>query len=220
MKLNAQRKASLAVLALAGSALLADRVFVGGGSLGPQSAQASQADLPPSDVPGSPAPPPAATRTLASRLSTLDVGSGEDPSSFSTPASRLDELAGIPAARQSLFASPAAWLRIPEPVQKEKPVAKKDTSSQLEKILASHRISGIVFDPAGRNSVVFIDGTPRPAGYTFEGVRIIKIEQKGVTFRSSSETITRNFATPENQPPQDHQPAQIDVSGDSGHSPA
>lgn len=220
MKLNAQRKASLAVLAVAGCALLADRFVLGGGSLGPQSAHASQTDLPAREAPpATPAPASTPARTLASRLAGLDVAPGEDPALFSTPAARLDALAGIPASRQCLFSSPAPWLRTPEPQRSEKPAVRKDDVATLEKILASHRISGVVYDPAGRNSVVFIDGTPRPAGYTFDGVRIIKIDQKGVTFRSSTETLTRNFATPEKQPPQDVQPAQTDVSGDSGHSP-
>jgi hypothetical protein len=181
MKLTAQRKAAVLVLAVACCALLADRLFLGGGALGPQSARATQGlDPAPltSEAPAQPAPAPTApVRTLAARLGALAGDAGEPP---------------------SLFTTGAEWIKPPEAPAQESSID-EPAAPTLAQLLAGRRITGVIFDKGnnGKGSLVFIDGSPRPVGYTFSGVRVAAIDRDGnVTFEYGDQTETRNFTTP------------------------
>lgn len=178
MKLSKQRKVYAGVLGLAFVALAADRVFLGGAALSPQSAMAT--DAPDTSITRtaaleSPAPAPSTRRTLAVRLEALRTGGAADGSTPSTP----------------LFGSEPAWLAPPSPPATVAQTVPAPPKESIADVLARHRVGAVV---AGEpRSLVMVDGKWMSAGQSFDGVTILLIKKASVTFARGAERHVVDF---------------------------
>lgn len=211
MKLTNQRKAYAAILSVALSALVIDRVFLGGEVTSPKSAAAEAIATMASE---SPAPsPPAVTartdvRTLAAsldqlrRLSTPPVAISTQPPrdtrSFASMTAwklrnGLDEI-DLPSGK-GLFSGEVCWLPSRTKIELgavEQPAPPPTLT--IEESLKKYRITGVVdFNMNPARSFVMVDGQQVFVGKSFDGVRVESIAGPVATLTRGSETYTLNF---------------------------
>lgn len=165
MELTLQRKAGLAIAAVAIAALVVDRLTGGADGLGPASARATTAPAP------TPAPTPTTTPTTAPTTAPTTKGIGSAPAAVSLRTRLEASRSGLGDA--DAFSVPASWL----PVAPNQPAAVAMTDEARSALLAGqHRLTGV---STGSRQVVLIDGSAYALGTSQRGITLRSIAADG-----------------------------------------
>ncbi len=177
MKLSRQRKISLAILALAVSALVADRAFLGGGSTGPE--QASGAS--PARVKARPARPPAppATAPPPAVMNALAPAAGQ---SLADRLRDYSQQRGIePSGVRDAFVAAESWRPKPQVVE---PATRP--AAQAPGFLQKHELMAVITGPKGS---AIVDGKCLHVGQELDGYRLVSVGHRRAVFECDGEQV-------------------------------
>ncbi len=175
MKLSRQRKISVVILALAVSALVADRAFLGGGSTGPGRASGAS----PGPVkPRLPAAPPAAAAPPA-------VMNALAPAGGQSLADRLRDYSrqrGIDASGvRDAFVAAESWRPKPQVAEAAtRPVGRVPGFSE------KHELMAVITGPKGS---AIVDGKCLQVGQELDGYRLVSVGHREAVFECDGERV-------------------------------
>jgi hypothetical protein len=177
MKLTRSQKIVLAVLAVAITALVVDRLFLASSATGPRQARASSADAAPAPPEADPvqAPEAAAAAEAATRFAERLEAAAE--------RFELD-----PAAMRDGFTLEAAWREElagpPEPVQQAEA---EPQPSPADQFAGAHTLTSVVLTTKGGSAVV--DGRVVPLGHDLDGFTLVRLTQNTAVFEADGEEV-------------------------------
>jgi len=176
MTLSRSRKIVLAILAVAATALLVDRLVLAPSASGPKHARAAAtADGTPAgtSATSSPAPPTAPGADpgprLADRLRTIAQDAELDPD-----------------ALRDGFVPAAAWLEelVEPPPEPEPPEPQASPATQFAQ---RHTLTSVILTSRGGSAV--IDGKVVPMGQVLDGFRLTRLTRQSAVFEAAGEEV-------------------------------
>ena len=176
MTLTRSRKIVLAILALAATALLVDRLVLAPSASGPARARAA----PTADE----RPEGAGAAKSASPPTAPEVGSGP------RLADRLETVATPfdldPDRLRDGFVPADAWLEelLEPPAEAETP---EPQVSPADRFAERHTLTSVIL--TARSSSAVIDGKVVPVGQTIEGFRLIRLTRQSAVFEAGGEEV-------------------------------
>jgi hypothetical protein len=177
MKLGTKQKAYGAVLALAVTGFVVDRLFF-------TPAESSAANVPAAHPsPAEPAPAPSAS-PITGDAQAAPAGWLAERLRAAVPATPGNDL-------RDVFAVPASW----RPVAKSAPVAAPSAARpQLlgEQFRREHHLMAVLIE--GRNGRAVVDGQLVPVGGNVAGFRLVRIDPRSAQFTRGDEQVSLTLA--------------------------